>query len=161
MKASKSGKERKKKAGKEWTALVPRQASDPALANAVSFWTDATTSGSSLRRPDIRRDKSNAVLSFFGFAGKHPVAVTPADVKAWQADMEGAGANDCLYADLPSLVVFQVGDEGFVARPISRIQPGQLRPPQSPEALPDSQRRVSDRGAGLRLAERRRSQGQG
>lgn len=91
MNASKIGKERKTRPGKEQTALVPLLASDPALANAVSFWTDATTGGSSLRRHDIRRDKSNAVLSFFGFAGKHPAAVTPADVKAWQVEMEGKG----------------------------------------------------------------------
>jgi hypothetical protein len=68
----KSGKKRKTKLGKERTALVPLQTSDPALANAVAFWTDATTGGSSLRRQDIKRDKTNAVLSFFGFAGKHP-----------------------------------------------------------------------------------------
>ena len=125
---------------KERTALVPRQASDPALANAVAFWTDATTSGSSLRRHDIRRDKSNAVLSFFGFAGKHPAAVTPADVKAMAGrdGREGAGANDRLYADLPSLVVFQVGDEGFarsanISNPTrsatpTRKPPGPTRP---------------------------------
>jgi site-specific recombinase XerD len=91
MKTSKGSKKGKTKFGKEQTALAPRQASDPAIANAVAFWTDATTSGSSLRRHDIKRDKSNAVLSFFGFAGKHPAAVTAADVKAWQVDMEEKG----------------------------------------------------------------------
>jgi integrase/recombinase XerD len=91
MKASKTNKKSKTKPGNERTALVPRQASDPTLANAVAFWTDATTSGSSLRRRDIRRDKSNAVLSFFGFTGKHPAAVTVADVKRWQVEMEEKG----------------------------------------------------------------------
>jgi site-specific recombinase XerD len=91
MKTSKSSKKGKTKLGKERTALVPRQASDPALANAVAFWTDATTSGSSLRRRDIKRDKSNAVLSFFGFTGKHPAAVTASDVKQWQVEMKEKG----------------------------------------------------------------------
>ena len=36
-------------------------------------------------------DKSNAVLFFFGFTGKHPAAVTPADVKQLQAEMEEKG----------------------------------------------------------------------
>jgi hypothetical protein len=54
MKASKTAKERKKRVGKGRTALVPSQTSDPALTNAVAFWTDATTSGSSLRRRDIK-----------------------------------------------------------------------------------------------------------
>jgi Phage integrase, N-terminal SAM-like domain len=107
MKASKTGKKRKTKVGKERTALVPRQASDPALANAVSFWTDATTGGSSLRRQDIRRDKSNAVLSFFGFASKHLAAVTPADIKAWQVEMEGKGlAQTTIYSRICHLSSF-------------------------------------------------------
>jgi integrase len=107
MKASKSGKERKIRPGKERTALVPSQAGDPALANAVSFWTDATTGGSSLRRHDIRRDKSNAVLSFFGFADKHPAAVTPADVKRWQVEMEEKGlAQTTVYARICHLSSF-------------------------------------------------------
>jgi hypothetical protein len=75
--------------GKGRTALVPRQASDPALANAVSFWADATTSGSSLRRHKINRDKSNAVLSFFGFAGKYPAVEGPvADRPSSRAALE-------------------------------------------------------------------------
>jgi homoserine acetyltransferase len=40
---------------------------------------------------DIKRDKSNAVLSFFGFSGKHPAAVTASDVKRWQVEMEEKG----------------------------------------------------------------------
>src|SRR5215813_6115718 len=59
MKANKSGKKRKKKIGEVPTALVLTQTSDPALRNAVAFWTDATTGGESLRRQDIKRDKAN------------------------------------------------------------------------------------------------------
>jgi integrase len=107
MKASKSSKERKKKVEKERAALLPRQTSDPALANAVSFWTDATTGGSIARRQDIKRDKSNAVLSFFGFSGKHPAAVTPADVKGWQVEMEEKGlAQTTVYARICHLSSF-------------------------------------------------------
>jgi len=107
MEPRQSGKKREKKIGKERTALVPRQTSDPALANAVAFWTDATTSGSSLRRQDIKRDKTNAVLSFFSFTDKHPAAVTPADVKQWQVEMEEKGlAQTTVYARICHLSSF-------------------------------------------------------
>jgi integrase len=142
MKASKSAKERKKKAGKGRTALVPRQASDPALTNAVAFWTDATTSGLSLRRHDIKRDKSNAVLSFFGFAGKHPAAVTAADVKAWQAEMEGKGlAQTMVYTwicHLSSFFRWAMKDSSLgqylESNPVSYAHPKAPRPYQTRSA---------------------------
>jgi site-specific recombinase XerD len=31
------------------------------------------------------------VLSFFGFTGKHPAAVTASDVKRWQVEIEEKG----------------------------------------------------------------------
>jgi integrase/recombinase XerD len=72
-------------------ALVGPWVNDPALLTAVDHWTDATTSMESPRRADIKRDKKNAALSFFAFCGKAPSEVTAADVKAWQAQMEGRG----------------------------------------------------------------------
>jgi integrase/recombinase XerC len=52
------------------------------------MWSDATTNTSSPRRHDIRRDKQNAVISFFTHVGKHLPDVTPLDVKAWQESLE-------------------------------------------------------------------------
>jgi integrase len=142
MKASKAGKNRKTKPGKERMALVLRQASDPALTNAVDFWTDATTSGSSLRRHDIKRDKSNAVLSFFGFAGKHPAAVTPADVKVWQVEMEGNGlAQTTVYTRICHLSSFfrwamkdSLLGQYLESNPVSYAHPKAPRPYQTRSA---------------------------
>jgi integrase len=107
MKETKSGRKANREKGRELMALVVNQASDPALLNAVAFWTDATTGGESLRRQDIKRDKSNAVLSFFGFTGQHPAAVKPADVKAWQVEMEARGlAQTTVYSRICHLSSF-------------------------------------------------------
>lgn len=62
-----------------------------ALRNAVGLWADATTNCSSECRANLLRDKTGAVTSFFGRAGKHPGAIKPMDVKAWQSAMEAAG----------------------------------------------------------------------
>lgn len=62
-----------------------------ALRNAVSLWADATTDAASTRRADLLRDKTKAILSFFGLVAKHPAAVLPADVKRWQAAQEDEG----------------------------------------------------------------------
>jgi integrase len=62
-----------------------------ALRNAVSLWADATTDVTSIRRPDLLRDKTKAVIAFFDLIGKHPAAVLPADVKRWQEAQEAAG----------------------------------------------------------------------
>jgi integrase len=51
-------------------------------------WSDATTDTASLRRHDIRRDKQNAVVSFFEHVGKDLPDVTPPDVKTWQESLE-------------------------------------------------------------------------
>lgn len=149
MKASKSGKKGKSNSRKEQTALVPAQASDPALANAVAFWTDATTHGESLRRRDIRRDKSNAVLSFFGLAGKHPAAVTPADVKAWQAWMEEKGlAQTTIYTRICHLSSFfrwamkdSLLGQFLASNPVSYAHPKAPKPYQtrSAKALTEEQ----------------------
>ncbi len=107
MKTSGTGKKRKKRGAAEETALIVSRAENPALTNAVAFWTDATTQGESLRRRDIRRDKSNAVLSFFGLTGKQPAAVTPVDVKIWQEWMVGQGlAQTTIYTRICHLSSF-------------------------------------------------------
>jgi integrase len=62
-----------------------------AIRNAVSLWADATTDAASVRRADLLRDKSRAVLSFFELVAKHPAVVLPSDVKCWQGAQEEAG----------------------------------------------------------------------
>jgi integrase len=91
MEPEKKRKRRKKKPEKESTALLAPQTLDPALQTAINHWTDATTSSESPRRSDIRRDKSNAALSFFSICDKVPAGVTAADVKEWQSRMEEKG----------------------------------------------------------------------
>lgn len=76
----------------EPAALVPtHELGVAAIRNAVAVWSDATTNTSSPRRHDIRRDKQNAVVSFFTHVGKDLPDVTPLDVKSWQESMEAKG----------------------------------------------------------------------
>jgi integrase len=73
-------------------SLVPvSQGERIALRNAVSLWADATTDATSVRRRDLLRDKSKAVITFFDLTGKHPSAVLPSDVKKWQEAQEAEG----------------------------------------------------------------------
>jgi integrase len=142
MKASKTSKKSKTKPGNERTALIQRQASDPALTNAVAFWTDATTSGSILRRRDIKRDKSNAVLSFFGSTDKHPAAVTASDVKRWQVEMEEKGlAQTTVYTRICHLSSFfrwamkdSLLGQYLVSNPVSYAHPKAPKPYQTRSA---------------------------
>lgn len=70
-------------AGDEHAALVlTHDLSIAAIRNAVTVWFDATTNTASPRRRDIRRDKQNAVVSFFTHIGKDLPDVTPLDVKS-------------------------------------------------------------------------------
>ena len=76
----------------ENTSLVEVGAPDPvAVRNAAAIWSDATTGPSSPRRHDIRRDKQNAVISFFTHTGKDLPDITSLDVKSWQESLEGKG----------------------------------------------------------------------
>lgn len=74
------------------TSLVQtHELSAAVIRNAVAVWSDATTNTASPRRHDIRRDKQNAVVSFFTRVGKDMPDVTPLDVKSWQEALEGKG----------------------------------------------------------------------
>ena len=76
----------------------------PALQNAIGLWADATTDPQSGRRLDLLRDKTRAVAAFFTWCGKPPQAVTPIDVKAWQAELEARGlAPATVYAAISRL----------------------------------------------------------
>jgi site-specific recombinase XerD len=95
-------------AGDENAALVlTHDLSAAAVRNAVAMWSDATTNTSSPRRHDIRRDKQNAVISFFTHMGKDLPDVTPLDVKSWQESLEGKGlARTTVYSRLCHLSSF-------------------------------------------------------
>jgi integrase/recombinase XerD len=70
-------------------SLIPyRHFDDIALRNAVSLWVDATTDAGSDRHADLRRDKTQAVVSFFNFVAMHPADVLPADVRRWRDELE-------------------------------------------------------------------------
>jgi integrase len=92
----------------EHTALVPtHDLSIVAIRNAVAVWSDATTNTDSSRRHDIRRDKQNAVISFFTHVGKNLLDVTPLDVKSWQEAQEAKGlAHTTVYYRLCHLSSF-------------------------------------------------------
>jgi site-specific recombinase XerD len=68
-----------------------RQTDDVALRNAISLWADATTDAGSDRYTDLRRDKTQAVVSFFNFIVRHPAEVLPADVQNWRVQLEASG----------------------------------------------------------------------
>src|SRR5919112_3719883 len=74
------------------TALVPfREDASVALRHALRLWSEAVTAPSTERRDELLGYKRKAVESFFNFAGKPPVDVSPLDVERWRKHMEGAG----------------------------------------------------------------------
>jgi integrase/recombinase XerD len=124
---------------------------DPAAAirNAVTFWAEANTRPETLDRPDKLRDKITAVISFFGFAGKHPGDVTPEDVAGWRAEMEGRGLKPAtVYARVSRVSAFYrwlLADpqlSRFIrANPVAQARPRYPRPYQgeSTKALTDEE----------------------
>jgi len=88
--------------------LVPVQRIDEmALRNAVAMWAETTTDGTSDRCRDLRRDKTLAVLSFFGFVAKHPAEVLPCDVQRWREELESRGLKqNTVYASVSRLSSF-------------------------------------------------------
>lgn len=71
-------------------AIGPLEASATlALRNAINLWAAATTAVTSGRRGDLIRDKTAAVASFFAFTEHtHPDAITPEQIRLWQAHLE-------------------------------------------------------------------------
>lgn len=92
----------------EVEGLIPVQRIDEiALRNAVALWAETTTDGSSDRCRDLRRDKTLAVLTFFGFVAKHPAEVLPGDVQRWRAELESCGLRqNTVYAKVSRLSSF-------------------------------------------------------
>ena len=89
-------------------SLIPfRRFDEVSLRNAVSLWADATTDGGSARRADLRRDKTQAVVSFFNFVVMHPAEVLPADVQRWREELEARGLKpNTVYARVSRLSSF-------------------------------------------------------
>lgn len=71
--------------------VLVRRIDDVALKTAISLWAHATTDSGSERYPDLRRDKTQAVVSFFNFIARHPADVLPADVQTWREQLEASG----------------------------------------------------------------------
>jgi integrase/recombinase XerD len=92
----------------EVEGLVPVQRIDEvALRNAVTLWAEATTDGSSDRMLDLRRDKVQAVSSFFAYAAKHPAEVCPGDVRSWRESLALSGLKpNTVYARVSKLSSF-------------------------------------------------------
>jgi integrase/recombinase XerC len=107
----------------------------PAVVGAVSAWADATTDATSDRRRDLLRDKRHAVLEFLAFARGPMVGVRPADVKRWQADLEGRGlAAASIYARVSRVSSFfrWAMRDASLAEEIRR-NPADLARPKAPK----------------------------
>jgi len=106
-----------------------------AMSAAVLAWADARTDASSRRRGDLLRDKTRAVADFFGFTKKGADQITPGDVKAWQAELEGRGlAPATVYAMISRVSSFYGWarkDPDMAARMI--INPVDLARPKAPK----------------------------
>lgn len=129
------------------TGLVPvEQDFRAALRGAVSLWASATT-GESVRRADLLRDKQRVVLAFFRYAGKLPSDVEPGDVQDWLRDLEAKGFKSgtiyqhaCL---LSSFYSWAMRDPSVGAQ--MRSNPARLARPKSPRPYQnESVRALSD-----------------
>jgi integrase len=118
-------------------ALVRAGSNLPAgLQQAIAMWADATTRATSTRRRDLLRDKGRAVGDFFAYTGKSAQMVTPLDVSAWQADLEGRGlAPATVYAMISRVSSFYTWAmaEPALANHIGR-NPADLARPKAPAA---------------------------
>jgi len=116
-------------------------APDPgaALRHAAAMWAEQNTRPETLARAEKLKDKLSAVTSFFDFAGKDPVEVTPADVSRWREGMEGRGLKPAtVYARVSRVSAFYrwlMGDpqlSRFIrANPAAQARPRYPRPYQS------------------------------
>ena len=132
-----------------------------ALQGAVSLWAAATT-GESERRQDLLRDKQRIVLSFFGYIGKLPGEVEPADVQGWLHDLEGRGIKPgttyqhaCLLSSFYSWAL----KDAEISQHIRR-NPARLARPRAPKPYQtESVKALSDEEVGALVgAVRRRAQ---
>lgn len=127
-------------------ALTPRGSSpSSSLVTAIELWSEATTSADSARRHDLLRDKRKALLSdgadgtaagFFVCIHKPVEAITPLDVKTWQAYLEDMGlAPASVYSRVSRLSSFYdwlLSEPAFKDR--IRANPVPLARPKAPKA---------------------------
>lgn len=106
---------RPKSSLKPETALVKRAlpqkriysiSEDTAILAALQAWAENTTNTLSYRRPDLLRDKQNAVVSFFTFIHKHATAIKPKDCVSWRHHLEKTYKPNTIYARLSRLSSF-------------------------------------------------------
>lgn len=125
-------------------AIVPANVT-PALLKAVDLWAEATTSTESKRRADLLRDKRQALLSdgtdgkaagFFVCVPKPVEAITPLDVKTWQAYLEDMGLKPAsVYARVSRVSSFYdwlLREPAFAGS--IRANPVKLARPKAPKA---------------------------
>jgi len=116
--------------------VVRENALTLALRNAIHLWANATTDTATVRRQDLLRDKEHAIIAFFKFSDKHPAAVLPVDVKAWQDSLEAQHlAPATVYGRVSRLSSFY----GWVMRDSSlgqqiKTNPVLLARPKAPKA---------------------------
>lgn len=117
-----------------------------AISEVILAWADSSTDPTSRRRQDLLRDKSRTVLAFFDFAGTPPDQVTPADVRAWQLDLEGRGlAPATVYASLSRVSSFYnwARKDPALADRIPR-NPVDLARPKAPKAFQSESTKALD-----------------
>lgn len=108
---------------------------EAAVYTAVGIWAEATSDPQSPRFLDLRRDKTRVLLDFFDQLGKHPAAVTPADVQAWQHTLRRRDlATSTIYAHVSFLSSFYrwAMSDPALARDI-RANPVTLARPKAPK----------------------------
>jgi integrase/recombinase XerD len=125
---------------------------DPeAIRNAVRLWAEVRTDPDSARRPDLLRDKQDALIGdgvnrrtgqvtnpigFFTYTKKHPAFVTPIDITTWQAYLEGLGlSSSAVYARISRISSFYnwAMNDPMLSQRI-RLNPVKLARPRAPKA---------------------------
>ncbi len=135
------------------TSPAPREILPSGLVNAVDLWAIARTDAESARRADLVRDKTNAVLSFFGHCGKAPAEVNAIDIATWQASLEGRGlAPVTIYAmvsRVSSFYTWAMGDPSLAEH--IHTNPVTLARPKAPKAYQGESVKAFDDGEAIAL----------
>jgi integrase/recombinase XerD len=79
---------------------------DQTILAVLQAWSEKTTGALSYRRADLQHDKQSSVLSFFAFAGKHPLSIRTRDCIAWRRRLEERYKPNTVYARLSRLSSF-------------------------------------------------------
>ena len=137
------------------TSVIVNPAShnyDPqAIDKAIALWAEARTDQTIARHDDLINDKSKAVGQFFAYTTKHPAQVSPADVQAWQDDLQARQlAPATIYAMVSRVSSFyrwcadNVPGMAGKANPVDVARPKAPKPYQNKltKALDDEQARA-------------------